>query len=292
MMSTVRPIVPALASLVLATVAACAPKQEQADGDSAAPAAAAAPNVVTVTATDFAFAAPDTVPAGLTTLRMVNQGPGIHHVQVLQLLEGKTFDDLKTALAAMTPTSPIPQWVRFIGGPLPVAPGVPSDATVPLDAGNYALVCFIDIPDHVPHIAKGMLRGLTVTGPAPAASAPAADVTVTLSDYAFAVAPALTPGKHVLRVENTASQPHEIFLLRLEPGKTMEDMVKWSADFRGPPPGIPMGGTAGISPGVTAYVPVDLPAGDYLLICFVPDAKDGKPHVAHGMVQAVTVAAG
>jgi hypothetical protein len=30
---------------------------------------------------------------------------------------------------------------------------------------------------------------------------------------------------------------------------------------------------------------VDLASGNYGLICFVPDAKDGKPHLAHGMMQ-------
>ena len=29
--------------------------------------------------------------------------------------------------------------------------------------------------------------------------------------------------------------------------------------------------------------------GDYTLLCFVPDAKDGKPHIAHGMVKNFTV---
>lgn len=29
--------------------------------------------------------------------------------------------------------------------------------------------------------------------------------------------------------------------------------------------------------------------GDYGLICFVPDAKDGKPHLVHGMVKTIKV---
>jgi hypothetical protein len=288
-MRTARPLV--LATCALFT--ACATRQEQAASDTTAksPPPAMAPSVLTVTASDFAFAAPDSIPAGTTTVRMVNNGPGIHHVQVLQLLEGKTFADLQAAFKAMKPGSPMPQWIRSVGGPLPVAPGVASDAILPLDAGNYALVCLVDIPDHVPHIAKGMLRPLMVTSPAVAVMPPTADVSVTLSDYTFAMTPALSAGKHVLHITNTAKQPHEIFLLRLDAGKTLQDFVKWGTDFQGPPPGTPMGGTAGISPGVAVDVPVDLPAGDYVLVCFISDAKDGKPHVAHGMVQTVTVGA-
>jgi len=29
--------------------------------------------------------------------------------------------------------------------------------------------------------------------------------------------------------------------------------------------------------------------GAYKFLCFLPDAKDGKPHVAHGMLSQVTV---
>ncbi len=38
-----------------------------------------------------------------------------------------------------------------------------------------------------------------------------------------------------------------------------------------------------------AYLPVDLAAGNYLLVCFLPDAKDGKPHLAHGMIKEFTI---
>lgn len=44
-----------------------------------------------------------------------------------------------------------------------------------------------------------------------------------------------------------------------------------------------------MTPGSNTYFDVDLTPGEYILICFVPDAKDGKPHVAHGMMQRVTI---
>ena len=40
----------------------------------------------------------------------------------------------------------------------------------------------------------------------------------------------------------------------------------------------------------SVYVAVNLLPGKYLLICFLPDATDGKPHAAHGMVQPFDVA--
>ena len=41
--------------------------------------------------------------------------------------------------------------------------------------------------------------------------------------------------------------------------------------------------------GGAAYVTVDFTPGDYAFVCFLPDAKDGKPHFEHGMVKQVHV---
>ena len=40
---------------------------------------------------------------------------------------------------------------------------------------------------------------------------------------------------------------------------------------------------------MTEYFTADFAPGKYGLICFLPDAKDGKPHLAHGMVREITV---
>ena len=52
---------------------------------------------------------------------------------------------------------------------------------------------------------------------------------------------------------------------------------------------MPLGGVAGLSTGLTAYYTVDLKPGDYAIICFLPDATDGKPHYTHGMITTVKV---
>jgi hypothetical protein len=41
--------------------------------------------------------------------------------------------------------------------------------------------------------------------------------------------------------------------------------------------------------GTVGWFTITLAPGKYLLICYVPDAHDGKPHVAHGMVQEITI---
>ncbi len=271
----------ALVVAALALTACTARETKQAD--TAAP---AAPNVVTITAKDFAFEAPDTIPAGVTTIRLVNQGPSLHHAQLLRFDQGKTLDDFLTAMKA---GGPPPMWAIPVGGPNAAAPGTDSNVTEMLEAGSYAVVCFVDVPDHVPHVMKGMSHAFVVTPSSTMAPEPTPDVTLQLVDYTFTFAPALSAGKHVIRVDNAAQQPHEFVIAKLDSGKTLADMVKWAGTYKGPPPGMPMGGVAAIAPGTHAFVSLDLPAGDYVVMCFVSDAKDGKPHLEHGMAMQLKV---
>lgn len=282
-----RKIVLALPLLWLAACAGGEQKAELASGDEAAP---SSPPVVTIIAKDFAFEAPDSIVAGMTTIKMVNQGPDLHHVQLVRLTEGRTYDEFLAALREMKPGMAPPSWIINVAGPNSPVPGGEQSLTQELQPGTYALTCFIDTPDHVPHIAKGMVKSLTILpNNNPSAAAPDADVTVKMSDYAWEITPNLTAGKHVIRLENLASQPHEMFIMQMAPGKTAEDLMKWGQTFEGPPPGKPMGGISGMATGQVAFLPVDLPAGEYLLVCFLPDAKDGQPHLAHGMIKALTI---
>jgi len=266
---------------------ACA-KNETAQTDTAttaAPAAAAAPtpNMVTFSAKEFAFEGPDSIPAGLTMFHLNATGQELHHLQILKLEEGKTFADFQAALKA---GGPPPTWAVPYGGVNPPVPGGTTISTQTMEPGNYVVVCFIEGADKVPHLAKGMTKPLTVT---PVANAnmtePTADVTMTLSDYTFTLSKPLAAGRQMIKVVNGATQPHEVVLVQLDSGKTMEDVGKWAETMKGPPPGKPIGGIPAFMPGKNTYFEASLTPGDYGLICFVPDAKDGKPHVAHGMVQ-------
>lgn len=282
-----RAMTAAVVMTAAAGAAACGSADAQGAETSAAEVStAAAPHVVTVTARDFSFEAPAEIPAGPTTFRMVNAGQTLHHVQLVKLEEGKTFDDLMAALKA---GGPPPAWVRDMGGPNAPDPGATSNATVVLEPGSYAMLCFVDIPGGVPHVAHGMVRPLRVTAPTASAGEPAADVVMTLSDYTFALSKPLTAGRHVIRVENTARQPHEVEIVRLAPGKTADDVAAWMREPQGPPPVSAIGGVAGMESGVSNTFEVDLTPGKYLLLCFIPDAGDGKPHLAHGMIREITI---
>ena len=246
----------------------------------------AMPNVVTVVATDFKFAAPAEIPAGLTKFVLKGSGREIHHATIARLADGKTVADLE---AAFKTPGPPPAWVTFIGGPNVPNPGEEANATVDMTPGNYALICFVDTPDKVPHFAKGMVHGFTVTGTGTNAMVPEADVNLALADYVFNFDKPLTAGRHTIKVTNPAAQAHEIQLIQLAQGKTLADMQRWIAKMDGPPPGKAVGGIASMKPGTTNYFDVELTPGEYVAICFVPDHKDGKPHYEHGMARQFTV---
>ena len=57
----------------------------------------------------------------------------------------------------------------------------------------------------------------------------------------------------------------------------------------GPPPFTGAGGITGISPGGAATMDIDLPAGNYAFICFVPDPATGKAHAELGMIGPLTI---
>jgi len=249
-------------------------------------AAAAEPLQLTVTARDFVFELPDSVPAGVTTINLVNQGPEFHHVQLVRIEDGHTVAEFLDALRA---EGPPPTWVREIGGPNTPLPGGTAQATVELEPGPHAIVCFIPSSDGVPHVAKGMVQTFEVTGVAGPAPEVTPDVEMVLSDYDFTLSKPLTPGRQVLRVHNSADQPHEVFLVQLDNGKTAADFLAWTENSDGPPPGRPAGGITAIAKGISNDLTLDLTQGEYVLICFVPDAGDGKPHLAHGMIKTLTI---
>ena len=281
-LSSVGPSITLAAAIVLA---ACAPSGDAAESGGAV-AATDAPRVVEITARDYSFEGPDTIPGGLTTLRLANAGPQeLHHIQLVRLDGGKTVADLMEAMKAGHP----PDWAVMVGGPNAPVPNEKSEVTLDLAPGEYVMLCVIPSPDGVPHVMKGMVKPLTVSAPAAVATAPTPTLTIDLADYSFSLADSVKAGRHTIKVTNVAVQPHEVIFVALAPGKSPMDVVKWVERPDGPPPGKPLGGTTAIVQNGVNYVTIDLAPGQHAMICFIGDAKDGKPHFVHGMIREFTV---
>lgn len=236
------------------------------------------------TANDFSFDGPDTAPAGLTTVTLQNNGAEMHHIALVRLNDGHSMAEL---IATMEAGGAWPAWAVEAGGPNAPAPGQQLSATLPLEEGTYAVLCFIPSPtDGVPHIMKGMSKVLTVTAGPRQVAAPTPPIELVLSDYTFAFSQPLTAGTHTIRVRTASPhrQSHEAIFAKLEPGSTAADLAAWIETPNGPPPGAPIGGTAGLSPGEWNDVTLELTPGRYAILCFIPDVGDGAPHIVHGMV--------
>lgn len=277
------------------------------DDASRTEAAPAAPNVVSLSAAEYTFEAPDSIPAGWTTFRMANRGEEVHYGHMVRLEPGRSMQDLVAAYEEAIRTSgPRPSWVARFGGPGGTAPGGSSNATQYLEPGSYVWICPVEDDEGHPHFAKGEVKPFVVhAAGAPAGdreAAPEATMAVRLLDFSFAFEAPPGTGHHTVRVENAGREPHDLVLLRLAPGKTVEDVRTWlnpelarradTAGDEGPPPleslATGVGGIAAIGSGMVAYFEASLTPGEYVLVCMAT-APDGRSHIEHGMIREMTV---
>lgn len=268
-------------AVVVAGLAALACAKEKPVEQPPAPAPPAAPNVVHVEAADFSFKAPDSIPSGVTTFHMMNGGKEAHQMMLVKAPYA--------AMQKMDPNAPPPADMVSVGGPNAAMPGANAEVTLDLAPGDYTMLCFIPSPDGKMHMQKGMMKGLTVTQGTSTAVLPTPDMTVKLSDYSFDMPDTVKAGHHVIRVENSGPQQHEMVFVKLDAGKKGMDFVKWTNGMKGPPPGSLINGAGGLTVGQSNTIQVDLTPGTYALVCFVGDVKDKKPHFMHGMVKNITV---
>jgi hypothetical protein len=255
-----------------------------------------------VTAADFRFDMPASVPAGLTRLTMQNDGAVGHHAMFMRLNDGADFADLEAAMA-QPDLGPILAVSQSLGGP-EVDPGLRASVIADLLPGQYMAVCVIPEADGTPHYMMGMYAPLEVTEPAGEAEPPEAVMTVEMVDFAFEMPEmAIAAGPQIWEAPNVGEQLHEMVILRQAPGVTFEqvqamlmpeagatpEMASPEAGAMAGPPFTIVGGVAPMNPGYTNWAVLDLEPGDYIAICFVPDPATGLPHFALGMIMPFTV---
>lgn len=252
---------------------------------------AAEPESISVTASDYSFKAPPTVPSGAVTIELANDGKEPHQAQLLKLNEG--VDGAKVISAAMADPSggAAIKLGTAAGGPNAVDPGESQVATVRLAPGPYVLMCLIPDAKGRAHAGLGMVRPLTVESNDDPAAVPSADYTATMKEFSFGLPEKWTGS---ISVSNKGKQPHEFQIMEIAPGKTA---AEFEASFKeppgqaptGPPPWTTGGGVAVIDPGQRGRFAANLEPGTYYLMCFVPDPKAKAPHFALGMMQKFEV---
>jgi hypothetical protein len=173
-----------------------------------------------------------------------------------------------------------------------------------LDAGSYVWVCPVEDGSGAPHFGKGEFKPFVVRAADSAgtggAAAPVADATVRLLDFSFALDAPLPAGRHTIRVVNDGEHGHDLVIMKLASGITIEDVragmnpeaPRRSRPERPPPSperlGTLAGGVATMRSKMEAFFETELTPGEYVMICMTT-APDGRSHIEHGMIRQITV---
>jgi hypothetical protein len=253
------------------------------------PAAANAQRVLTAVAFDTSIDVPPTVPAGLTTFRLLLKGR-VRRELVVHRIPAGTMPEVLVKGAAGRPERWFEHW--SFGGP-----GVPRDssneAAVTLDVrpGRYALVSYEVDAAGRPRGDKYIWREVTAIAASilipSRVSVP--DATIRVKDSRVDVTGVLKTGARTLQIESAGARPHELLIGRLKPGKTTEDVRRWDRDRNDPPPFVYVGGLTPMSTGVTAQTRLVLQTGTYVVLCPMRHAGVRDRDYQHGVMASFKV---
>ncbi len=226
--------------------------------------------LVRLTTHEFEILMPDTLPAGLVRVRVVNDGAYWHHALFTQLDSTQTADGY---VAELRKGVDFPGGAIDRGGTPLIAPGDSSETILRLSPGRWVALCTAS-GGGTWHAAAGMARGFAVVErPGRAAvTEPADALPLILRDDGFEFPDTLVAGPRWVRVENHGVRWHECDILRLEPGRTAADYRAWRARERPDLPRVatPVGGVADYVAGETVWSLADFRPGRHLLVCDMP----------------------
>jgi hypothetical protein len=228
-----------------------------------------------------AIEVPPSAEAGLTEVTVTNDGKRERSAQLIRVDEGHTIQE-GLAVASKwgeTGKTALPEWVHLAGGSSTVKPGETATVTVLLEPGPHT---FLDLDSNA-------RADFEVTGEA-TGEPPTADATIEATEYEFS-ASGLEAGPTTLQFDNTGEQPHHAEAVAIVGDATIEDVEKFLKTEKGKPPidESQAFGTAVIDGGGTFTLDLELEAGRYAVLCFIPDREGGPPHAFKGMVSEVEV---
>lgn len=230
-------------------------------------------------------AAPDSIGAGWARVRVVEDGAG-HILVIFRLPKSATDAEVETFLAALDTAAATPPPAVALGGP---EIGDSGEVIMHFTAGRYVLGCVRRGPGGHRHASTGEAGVVVVTSETPIQGRdvpPAATLEVPMVDFAYSGPDRWPAGSHMLKVENRGAQEHQVRLIRLRPGSSMQDWLK--AEEPGSI-GTEVAGVARLGPGGVAFLPVELVAGNYVAYCLMTDPASGRAHVELGMLRAIQV---
>jgi uncharacterized cupredoxin-like copper-binding protein len=118
---------------------------------------AGAEMTIDVAMLDYAFEmSEDTFPGNtLVSFNLTNEGEYPHEFAVVQLPDGVTIDQVLEDPS-------LQEQIQFLGGAFAEPGGTGYLTLTGLEPGTYTAVCFVDVPEGVPHVVRGMVAEFTV----------------------------------------------------------------------------------------------------------------------------------
>lgn len=251
---------------------------------------------LSLTVQDNAIEGPDSLEAGFYTLNVANESSLEPDLSIAKLNEGISVEQALEAFEALVASfatgeggaeaeQQIASAVTMVGGP-----SIPNPAVIELEPGEYLAFSIGANEDGQSHTSMGLHKQFTVAESSTPAEAPQADLTVNMLEFAFTIPDEVQAGEQVWEVQNVGEQLHHLVLMKIQEGKTMEDIMAFMQNEEGEPPADEAGYVNVLSPNQHNFVTFDLEPGSYVALCFITDAETGQPHVALGMIDAFTVA--
>ena len=252
------------------------------------PAGAAPARTLDVTAHEYSFEAPDSMPAGVVTVRLVNRGRKAHQLTIARLDDTSSLDRVMRSLIANKVRT---GGIRWVGGVESAIPGESGETTLPLASGRYVLVCAYAGDNGLAHMSLGMIRPLLITPGAPVTtrSLPTTPTTIELSEYHLGISRPLHRGKQLVRIVNAGKQRHHLIIARIVGNATADEIMKWDGKSEPAPLQDMSGGAAAMDPGQVSVIEMDLAPGRYELACVLSNDSKSKPHYMLGMSDELTI---
>jgi hypothetical protein len=258
-----------------------------------APAAAAGSNNLDVKASEYVFKVSGKPKAGNVQITFSNVGTELHMFALSEINPGVTVKQVEDAASsqdqnAFAAISPPDAPQSFDGIPGVVSPGEKSVNIANIPAGHYALMCFVPAPDGTPHVMHGMVKTFDVAKGKSSLKPPTDGVNVvTITDSAITLPSSGLPKNGWVKVTNNSAADRDFTLARLAAGVTVDQAGQEFANFfntgqfpDNKPPATLSAGTGSLAKGKTAYVQVNLKAGDWAAVSSDQASQDNSGTVS------------
>lgn len=116
-------------------------------------------------------------------------------------------------------------------------------------------------------------------------------ITITAEDFSYKAPVKTGAGWVRVTLKNKGTEPHHVQFLRLNDGVTAQQFQDALAQGEGPAMALvkQVGGVGAVAPGLSGSAVINLPVGEYVILCFIASPTSQQPHFAMGMIKSLTV---